>query len=50
MLATASNLASPVIVGTIVESLAGQMPLEVYRKVRQGHNIGEGRGNGGQGS
>lgn len=29
---TASNLASPVIVGTIVESLAGQQPLEVYRQ------------------
>uniref|UniRef100_A0A061QMA6 Abc transporter b family member 28-like n=1 Tax=Tetraselmis sp. GSL018 TaxID=582737 RepID=A0A061QMA6_9CHLO len=32
MLATASNLASPVIVGIIVESLAGQLPLAVYQK------------------
>jgi len=32
VLCTASNLASPVIVGTIVESLAGQQPLDVYRQ------------------
>ena len=35
IMATSCNLASPVVVGTIVESLAGQLPMEVYQKVWQ---------------